>query len=423
MVIFGLLIVGFQKIAITEAGIDHNVSGWAWIGSDCTDPTGTTCVTKTNPIGWISFNSNNQEITCENISYGVKVDYSTGEISGAAFVGVGENNNYTDCNTTENTVGWLYFDSTTTPSCGSGGYPSDYCFPVKIVGGNEIQGWAPIISKNEIGNQIILTWVRFKGSIYSVKINNDGTVGSGTGATDKYAWAGHHNDGGLGWIDMSGVKFAPLNNPPTATPEAPTVTAICFYSFPTVILKWTFSDPDPGDTQSAYQIQIDNNSNFSSPEIDTGKLSFGSTEYAAPNLSWDTNYYWRIKVWDNHDTASDWAVGPSFTTPLHQPPWPDFEFSPSDPFAGEEINFTDKSICYDSAQNEYDCKNNTSNTYKWEFGDGAISYQRGDTSHTYLIIGSITVKLSVTDDVKTCTKEEPLTLRILPPWWKEIPPF
>ncbi|MDP1538515.1 MAG: hypothetical protein Q8M00_00590, partial [bacterium] len=261
LVVFAFLFVGEIK-----AGTGDNVSGWAWIGTDCTDPTETTCETKTNPVSWISFNDTNSEITCSGIFYGVNVDYSTGEISGAAWIGVGENNVYTDCNTSENTVGWLYFDSVSTPSCGTGGYPSDYCFPVKIVG-NEIHGWAPIISKDSYGAQTTVTWVRFKGGNYSVKINSDGTVGSGSGATDHYAWSNFGREGGLGWIDLARVRFPALNQPPSATNlsvDPPNSTDYCgITGYPPVRLRWQFSDP--GDSQSVYQIQIDTDLNFSNP--------------------------------------------------------------------------------------------------------------------------------------------------------------
>jgi hypothetical protein len=195
--IFLISIVFFSYFSyIKEGKTQSNIvdlKGWAWIGADCTNPNETFCGTQTLPIGWISFSSNNPEITCKNINYGVSVNTSTGEISGAALIGVGENDNYTDCNTTENTVGWLYFDSNQTPPCGQNGYPSDYCFPAKLVG-NEIQGWAPIISKDDQGNQITIAWVRFKGSNYGVTF--DATNQSLSG----YAWSGWGRYGGLGWI-------------------------------------------------------------------------------------------------------------------------------------------------------------------------------------------------------------------------------
>ena len=211
--LFILVIIYSNYIKEAKTEIDNFVMGWGWIGANCTEPNETSCGATTSPVGWISLNSNNPGITCRNINYGVRINNSTGEISGSAWIGIGENNIYNDCNTNENTLGWLYFDSNDTPSCGQDGYPSDYCFPAKVVG-NEVQGWAPIISKDNNGQQIIVTWVRFKGSNYRVFINNDKLEG--------YAWSGWGKDGGLGWIKFLGilplslstlnVKSSPITN-------------------------------------------------------------------------------------------------------------------------------------------------------------------------------------------------------------------
>ena len=189
-----------------EIGEDFPVK-WAWIGADCTNEID--CGERTPPLGWISFDSSNTNIA-NCASYKVRVNYDTGEIMGAGFIGVGEHqDNNLNCN--QNSVGWLFFDSNETPPCGNSGYPSDYCFPAKlerIADGWEIRGWAPIISKDAQGNSKILTWVRFKGSNYVVKINNDKTIN--TDQDKHYAWSGFNRDGGLGWI-----KFLPTSTLPS----------------------------------------------------------------------------------------------------------------------------------------------------------------------------------------------------------------
>ena len=189
-----LVYFSYLKEGKTQAN-SVSLEGWAWIGADCVDPNESSCDLTTLPVGWISFSSNNPEITCKNITYGVNINTSTGEISGSAWIGVGEDDITTDCNKTENTVGWLDFDSNQTPTCGQNGYPSDYCFPAKLdLVSNEIQGWAPIISKDFLGNTTTVTWVRFKGNNYGVTFDPNNRKLSG------YAWSGWGKDGGLGWI-------------------------------------------------------------------------------------------------------------------------------------------------------------------------------------------------------------------------------
>jgi len=102
-----------------------------------------------------------------------------------------------------------------------------------------------------------------------------------------------------------------------------------------VTFTWNYSDPD-GDPQGAYRFQLDNNTSFSSPMIDTGKVtsSANSTTQTLPGLG---TYYWRVMVWDDNGSESAWSsnrsilVGPEgplisdveATTPIRRndPAW------------------------------------------------------------------------------------------------------
>jgi ribosomal protein L23 len=260
----------YLKEAKTQTGL-LSVKGWAWIGADCTDPNEASCGLKTSPIGWVSLSSDNPEIRCNTIPYGVKIDPSRGEISGAAWIGVGANDNYADCNTDEKTVGWLYFDTNITPPCGQGGYPSDYCFPAKVVE-NEIQGWAPIISKDSVGNQIIVTWVRFKGNNYRVTLNNDKLEG--------YAWSGSNSggsSGGLGWIKFLGST--------SITPQA----ILNVQSLPITGVAITASNPLFSGT-----------TNYSQSSTSTI-----STQLTAPRTVTITSANYTFQSWQGCDSSSN----------------------------------------------------------------------------------------------------------------------
>ena len=73
-------------------------------------------------------------------------------------------------------------------------------------------------------------------------------------------------------------------------------------------------------TQLNYYVQIDNNSDFSSPEIDTGTVlsSNQSHAVATSGLSPNVSYYFRVMVQDSYGTWSDWAysTGPFMTNSL-----------------------------------------------------------------------------------------------------------
>ncbi len=86
------------------------------------------------------------------------------------------------------------------------------------------------------------------------------------------------------------------------------------------------SDPDPGD-QITYQLQVDDNANFSSPEVDQSGIDENTLSPNAAktfpnalavqlfhltdhdNLKDDSLYYWRVRSVDNHGGTSAYTSG------------------------------------------------------------------------------------------------------------------
>jgi len=208
------------------------------------------------------------------------------------------------------------------------------------------------------------------------------------------------------------VPIKVISNAPSAVPFNATQGNYCFAASPPIFLNWTFSDPDAGDTQSAYQVQVDNNSDFSSPEVDSGKVSNSSTEYPPPNLSFGITYNWQVKVWDSSNTDSSWAIAPIFST-SSRPPWPDFSWEPL-PVAGSLVPFTDKTTFYGSNP-----------SWVWDFDNsGTIDSTVQNPSFRYPTDGDYTVKLTATDSGGTCPGEQTITVgpgTVLPEW-REIQP-
>jgi hypothetical protein len=95
-------------------------------------------------------------------------------------------------------------------------------------------------------------------------------------------------------------------------PNAPVLTAPAADAYRNmggaVVYTWTFSDPDPTETQSAYQFQLDNDPAFGSPEVDTGKVvsALGTTTQNLPNTV--GTYYWRVRTWDNTDCVGPYSA-------------------------------------------------------------------------------------------------------------------
>lgn len=229
------------------------------------------------------------------------------------------------------------------------------------------------------------------------------------------------------------------NQPPAGSPNA--VSSAYFCSAPLrPQLSWAFNDPNPGDSQSAYQVQIDNNGDFSSPAVDSGKAASSNNFYVPPSgaLNYGTIYYWRLMVWDSKDAASGWANGPQFTSQPHLCPAVDFNWSPSKPSVGEKVKFTESVTFYGgavlAARNwnipdaeryappQGKIKTIFSKIFGWLVKNiFAISMGDQNPEIIFRTAGSKSVQLQITDsDGLTNSATKTVDVNVALPKWKEI---
>lgn len=367
-----VFVVAFLNASSIYAGSEHNVSGWAW----------------SETIGWLSFNNTSGNGTT---NYGVNVDSVSGVLSGFAW--------------SEN-IGWIKFDP-------SGPYPEAPQESAKLnFGNNQVTGWARACAGTVAGDCASASrtdgwdgWIKMSGSNYGVTRNGCNLEG--------YAWGSDV----VGWIKFKGttqdnssysVIFGSL---PTASNLQATQIDYCV-SGPNIILSWDFTSSC--GSQTAYQAQIDNNSNFSSLEVDSGQVSSSSNSYSNTNLSYNTTYYWRLKVWTG-SVSSDWINGPSFTTPPHAWPTVNFTWAPHPPAKDEDVLFTDKSAVHGGA---------AVFSWLWAFQDGIpASSSQQNPIVKFGSVGAKSVSLTVTDsDGFVCSKQKTINVRFPLPKWKEIMP-
>lgn len=461
-----------------EAGTSNNISGWAW----------------SENIGWISFNSIDCDIdgdgtyegageaggpapagcpaTGTAFDYGVDVNITTGAFLGYAW---------------SETIGWIKFDPTTTPPGEAVAAPATL-----DLGTNEVSGWARACAGSanpettcEGGTNPDSGgwdgWIKLRkdpadaGSDYGVNWN------SGTGEFEGWAWGSDV----VGWISFNNVDCdadndgssdgVPAGCPAVGTPisdyqvvkmgsRAPSADnltvdlwkdnpAFCGQSTPPMRVSWNFVDPDLGDQQDGYQIEVYSDINFSNLLIDTcDEISASTCDFGGASgayvfqqsgrlLSWDQIYYWRLKVWDSQGLFSDWIYPPSptgsptlegsadsFDTPPHAYPEADnFVYSPVSPLRNEPVEFDD-----DGDLNSFDgvpfdpLVDPLEASWEWDFGDGS-SISPGPNPnpiHIYAVPGVYTVTLSVQDDVGKCSAQKNLVVsRSNFLQWKEVSPF
>ncbi len=372
------LIILFGLAYSANAGSSHNVSGWAW----------------SSGIGWISFNSTNHQ--SPSIDYGVHIDPDSGDMSGYAWT---------------ETIGWINFNG------------ASYDVDTKSFSG---RARACAVFENGCSGDLKPDsqrggwdgWISLSGSNYQVSLD-----GSPDPAEFKgWAWG----DQVVGWISFNcsnqgacgqsdykvttTLTTVPENNPPTAKNLNVDEITGCDDATPRVFLNWTFDDDD-GDQPSGYQVQVDNNSNFSSPEVDTGEVFNDSGSYPPPGLNFATTYYWRVRVYDGENWSDDWFEGPQFTTDSRWPD-PDFTWDPENPETGEEISFDNKTNYCSSC------------SYAWDFDDGSPIDNSSDPTHVYSIAEIYSVELTAASGSQSCSAIKDVAVDVLPlPNWREITPF
>ncbi|HEU4754009.1 MAG TPA: carbohydrate binding domain-containing protein [Armatimonadota bacterium] len=117
-------------------------------------------------------------------------------------------------------------------------------------------------------------------------------------------------------LDGATWSFVPVVDTFALAPTAPALTPKANYDAATAgTFAWTFSDPNTGDTQSAYQLQIQNASTGTTV-YDTGKVTSTATSHVVPGgtLANEVSYRWRVMTWDSTNLASPWSDWGTFST-------------------------------------------------------------------------------------------------------------
>ncbi|PJE50565.1 MAG: hypothetical protein COV29_04125, partial [Candidatus Yanofskybacteria bacterium CG10_big_fil_rev_8_21_14_0_10_36_16] len=231
-------------------------------------------------------------------------------------------------------------------------------------------------------------------------------------------WAKVIVERGTAVPDEDRINIVATNNPPSVTGVTIIEPSYCETGPGGTRVSWVFND-DPGETQSYYQIQVDDDPAFASPNADSGKTAgsinsqFLSNISGGNTLSYNTTYHIRIKVWDQGDVQSAWSATSSFTVPTHPYPDVDFSYSPFAPAVNQLIGFNDES----SAAAGYSIV-----TWLWDFGDGNTSPDQ-NPEHSYLSEGIYNISLTVTDsDGLFCTEIQTIGVGGVVPFWKEVAP-
>lgn len=187
-------------------------------------------------------------------------------------------------------------------------------------------------------------------------------------------------------------------------------------SGPAATIGWTYSDPS-GSPQSAYQVQVDEQGSFQSPEADSGKIfcqNCRSYSTLQGLLQFNVTYKARVRVWNQYDLVSNWTESGFWKTPLYAYPQVDFTWSPALLQPNQPVQFTDQTQFFDG--------NPQGHRWSWLFGDGGSAASQ-NPQYTYSQPNIYNVTLTATDNQNQfCSITKPVNVQIINPIWKEVNP-
>ncbi len=226
--------------------------------------------------------------------------------------------------------------------------------------------------------------------------NGSASSVSGSG-TPTWTWTCNGSGGGTNASCSATNSGIPANTPPSASSLSISVaagtsdnlTADCKIR-DSAVFNWSFSDPDSGDSQSAFQIKVYSDGALTNLALDTNKITSSVSSYSTSTLSAGT-YYWKMMVWDNHNASSSWVIAPSSFTITEQQAI-NFTWSPTTPIFNSTVTFTANSTIPIAS-------------YYWQFISGNPSAVYGNpATTTFSSIGSKAITLiPTTSGGKTCS--------------------
>ncbi|WP_127589133.1 glycoside hydrolase family 78 protein [Paenibacillus koleovorans] len=180
------------------------------------------------------------------------------------------------------------------------------------------------------------------------------------------------------WDQSNAVFTIRHNQAPTAptnlTPGHTSSSTPTLIAGVTPTVQWTFQDPDAGNTQSAYLVEVYDTSNVQ--KYTSTWVTSSSNSLSVPgsaNLARNTTYYWRVKTKDNSGAESPYSSSMYFKTNALPTPtniWGQDNTTRRDNL----INFTwTYSDGNSQAQTHYQLVGSKDNWASWAYDSGEVA--------------------------------------------------
>jgi hypothetical protein len=137
-------------------------------------------------------------------------------------------------------------------------------------------------------------------------------IGAGVLPDGNYEWSVRTNDGLLWgpWAANRTFSIYTLNSPPNTPSLVQPANNATLPENQTFRFEWTFSDPDPGDTQSKVDLQFGEQGSQATTFPISGPQTF--VDYSGGLSSGD--WQWRVRVYDQSNAVSSYSNWGFFST-------------------------------------------------------------------------------------------------------------
>ncbi|TNJ64421.1 hypothetical protein FE784_20065 [Paenibacillus hemerocallicola] len=192
----------------------------------------------------------------------------------------------------------------------------------------------------------------------------------------------------------------PPNAPANPVPGNPASASPVLIAGTTPTVQWTFSDPDPGNVQSAYQIVVYNSSG--NPIHDTGWVGSGGSSYTVPAgvLSRGNFYFWRVKTWDNYGLESPLSES-RYMLPNSLPSLSITSYNDNQTLYTNVLNFTwNYNDPNGQAQSAYQVVGTRDNWASWAYNSGEINGPASNHVTAPLALGTWSFAIRLKDDME-----------------------
>ena len=142
--------------------------------------------------------------------------------------------------------------------------------------------------------------------IHEISLTDSSYTASTLLVDGTYYWRVRAKDSNGTWGNWSSIWSFTIN---TQGPSAPTLNLPVNGS--TISDNTPYFDWSDVSGASNYELQVDNMSNFSSPNIDQKNLT--SSSYTAVSSLSDSTWYWRVRAKDSNGTWGNWSSTWNFT--------------------------------------------------------------------------------------------------------------